>query len=112
MASLFSVSPLLRGGDSGDVGKDGSPVGHRLCEPYQNSENRRFLRFSVKPLPWRGKGVGVKVETPHYRTRACSLATVGTQEGGVGVVEIPHLGGDRGLGDVPQRAHSVLGAGP
>ena len=28
------------------------------------------------------------------------------------MVEIPHLGGDRGLGDVPPRAHSVLRAGP
>jgi hypothetical protein len=30
---------------------------------------------------------GEEVEAPHYWTRACSLATEGTQEGGVGVVE-------------------------
>ena len=37
------------------------PLGHRLCERYQNSVNRRFLRFSVCPFP-EGEGLQGEVE--------------------------------------------------
>jgi len=61
--SVLWLSPFPRGGASRDVGKDGSPVGHRLCEPYQNSEKCRFPHFSVKPLPWRGqRGLGIRLK--------------------------------------------------
>ena len=83
--SVLGLSPLSRGGDSRDVGKDGSPEGQRLCEPFQNSEKCRFPHFSVKPLPWRGqRGLGIRLRS------ALPLATEGTQEApsyeeGVGV---------------------------
>ena len=35
------LSPFPRGGASGDVDNHGSPEGHRLCEPYQNSDAGR-----------------------------------------------------------------------
>ena len=35
------------------------PLGHRLCEPYQNSDKSRFLRLSATSLPYReGLGIG------------------------------------------------------
>ena len=37
------------------------PLGHRLRERYQNSANRRFLRFSVCPFP-EGEGLQGEVE--------------------------------------------------
>ena len=37
------------------------PLGHRLCERYKNSVNRRFLRFSVCPFP-EGEGLQGEVE--------------------------------------------------
>ena len=51
----LKVSPFPRGGDSGDVGKNGSPEGHRLCEPYQNSDEEGLPRNQLHPLAndWR-----------------------------------------------------------
>ena len=40
------MSPFPRGGDSRDVEKNGSPGGHRLCEPYQNSDEEGYLAIS------------------------------------------------------------------
>ena len=53
----LKVSPFPRGGDSGDVGKNGSPEGHRLCEPYQNSDVEGLPRNQLSPCP--GEGIGV-----------------------------------------------------
>ena len=51
------MSPFPRGGDSRDVRKNGSPVGHRLCEPYQNSDEEGFPRNQLHP-PHIGGGLG------------------------------------------------------
>ena len=58
----------IASGNEGDGGKFtgiliniARPLGHRLCERYQNSANRRFLRFSVCPFP-EGEGLQGEVE--------------------------------------------------
>ena len=39
----LNVSPFPRGGDSRDVENNGSPEGHRLCEPYKNFDGGRSM---------------------------------------------------------------------
>ena len=66
----LKVSPFPRGGDSGDVGKNGSPEGHRLCEPYQKFDVEGLPSESIKPVPYRGKATG-------RRARPCRLLLKG-----------------------------------
>ena len=51
--NLFSVwlSPFPRGGASRDVDNQGSPEGHRLCEPYQNPDVGRLAPGGSYILP-------------------------------------------------------------
>ena len=55
------VSPLPRGGDSGDVG---TYRVSRDARTHGELAVSAILRLS--PFPREGKGFGVKVETPHY----------------------------------------------
>ena len=55
------MSPLLRGGDSGDIGK------YRVSRDARtHGELAVSAILRLSPFPGEGKGFGVKVETPHY----------------------------------------------
>jgi hypothetical protein len=61
-----------------------------------------FPPEQIKPRPFeKGRGLEKRLKPLIMGLELCSLATAGTQEGGVGVVETPHRRWGQGLGGRP-----------